>query len=68
MSGRRGPFEVALFLWVGFFILVIRHVVAENRIHSVLGRYALRMVELPELLAAGGQRILRAEVTNLHLT
>ena len=46
-------FEVALFLGVGFFILVIRHIVAENRIPFVLGKDALSMVELPEVLAAG---------------
>ena len=46
-------FEVALFLGVGFFIIVIQHVVTENRVHFVLGSYALRMVELPELLATG---------------
>ena len=42
-----------MFLGVGFFVLVIRHVIAENRIRFVLGKDALSMVELPELLAAG---------------
>ena len=50
---RRGPIEVASFRWGSFFILVIPHVIAENRVHFVLGEDALRMVEIPELLAAG---------------
>ena len=39
---------MASFLWLYFFILV-----AENRVRGVLGKDALSMMELPELLAAG---------------
>ena len=44
---------MAFFRWFYFLILVVRHVIAGNRVRIVLGKDALSMMQLPELLAAG---------------